>query len=116
PADEPGIETLTQGPIHEAFANPADLDPTPGHVVAKQPPPDVPEDPPQFMPEGAVWLPGYWSWDDEREDFVWITGVARIPPPGQRVVPGYYPEADGGWQRVSGFWLADEVTEVDYRP
>src|SRR3954454_132106 len=53
PADQPGVETLTHGPIHEAFANPADLDPTPGPVVPKQPPADVPEDPPEYMPEGA---------------------------------------------------------------
>src|SRR5262245_39672014 len=114
-ADQPGVETLTQGPIHEAFANPSDFDPTPGPVVHKQPPADVPEDPPDYMPEGAIWIPGYWGWDDDRDDFIWVTGVARVPPPDQRWVPGYYTEADGGWQRVSGFWISDETLEVSYR-
>src|SRR5262245_60967026 len=99
PADEPGVETLTQGPIHEAFANPADMDPTPGPVAPKQPPADVPEDPPDYMPEGAIWIPGYWVWDDDRDNFLWVTGVARVPPPGMRWVPGYFTEVDGGWQR-----------------
>src|SRR5438034_1620700 len=116
PAEQPGVETLTQGPIHEAFASPAELDPTPGHVAPKQPPADVPEDRPEYMPEGAVWLPGYWIWDDDRDDFLWVTGVARVPPPGMRWVPGYFAAAQGGWQRVSGFWTGRDVAEVDYRP
>lgn len=112
---EDGIETLTQGPIHEAFANPAELDPTPGPVVAKQPPVDVQEEPPEFMPEDSIWIPGYWIWDDERDDFVWVTGVARKSPPKMRYVPGYWTEADGGWQRVSGFWVGNETVELNYR-
>jgi WXXGXW repeat (2 copies) len=115
PNDEPGVETLTQGPIHEAFANPADLDPTPGPAIPKKPPADVPEDPPEYMPEGAIWIPGYWIWDDDRDDFVWVTGVARVPPPGQRWVPGYFAETDGGFQRVSGFWVNNDMSEVEYR-
>src|SRR5687767_775170 len=66
--NEEGVETLTQGPIHEAFANPAELDPTPGPVVMKRPPVDVQEEPPEFMPEDSIWIPGYWIWDDERDD------------------------------------------------
>jgi hypothetical protein len=67
------------------------------------------------MPDGAIWIPGYWIWDDDRDDFVWVTGVARVPPPGQRWVPGYFAEADGGWQRVSGFWVNNEIAEIDYK-
>src|SRR5436309_11327725 len=44
--DQDGVETLTRGPIHEAFANPAELDPAAAPIVAKQPPADVPEQPP----------------------------------------------------------------------
>ena len=106
PAEQEGIETLVQGPMHEAFANPADADPEPGPIVRKQPPQDVQEDPPEFMPEGAIWIAGYWIWDDERDDFVWVTGVARKAPPGMRFVSGYWTEADGGWQRVAGFWVS----------
>ena len=55
-SDPEGVETLTQGPIHEAFANPSDLDPTPGPVVMRQPPPDIQEEPPEFMPEDSTWI------------------------------------------------------------
>ena len=75
-ANQEGVEPQLQGAVHEAFANPADRDPTPGPIVNRQPPQDVKEDPPEFMPEGAIWIAGYWIWDDERNDFVWVTGVA----------------------------------------
>lgn len=115
PEEQEGIETLTQGPIHEAFANPSDLDPTPGPVVAKQPPADIAEEPPEFMPEDSVWISGYWIWDDERDDFIWVTGVARKIPPGMRYVPGYWMEVAGGYQRVSGFWTSADAAELEYR-
>jgi len=114
-SDPEGVETLTQGPIHEAFANPTDLDPTPGPVVARQPPPDIQEEPPEYMPEESAWIGGYWSWDDDRDDFIWVTGVARKTPPGMRYVLGYWTEVEGGWQRVSGFWASAEMTEIAYR-
>src|SRR5688572_6892912 len=47
PTEQEGVETLTRGPIHEAFANPADPDPEPSPVVPKKPPQDVPEQPPE---------------------------------------------------------------------
>lgn len=115
-SDPEGVETLTQGPIHEAFANPTDLDPTPGPIVTRQPPPDIQEEPPEYMPEDSVWYGGYWSWDDDRDDFIWVTGVARKTPPGMRYLPGYWTEVEGGWQRVSGFWTSAETTEIAYRP
>jgi len=115
PGDEEGIETLTHGPIHEAFANPTDLEPTPVPAATKEPPPLVPEEPPEYMPEGAIWIPGYWLWDDDRDDYLWVTGVARVPPPDMKWVPGYYTEVDGAWQRVSGFWVSSEVPKVEYR-
>lgn len=114
-SDPDGVESLTQGPIHEAFANPTDLDPTPGPVVATQPPEDIREEPPEFMPEDSTWIGGYWSWDEEQNEFLWVTGVARKSPPGMRYVPGYWTEATGGWQRVSGFWASADVGEIAYR-
>jgi hypothetical protein len=114
-ADEPGLETLTRGPIHEAFANPAELDPKSEPVVKQKPPPDVPEEPPAYQPEGNfIWLPGYWAWDEDRDNFLWVTGVWRQPPPGMRWVPGYWNEIDGGWQRVKGFWVKEDVEQISY--
>jgi hypothetical protein len=115
PPEQEGVEALTKGPIHEAFADPAMPDPQPSPVIAKAPPADVPEQPAAYKPEGDfIWIPGYWSWDDDRDDFLWVTGVWRQPPPGMRWVPGYWQEADGGWQRVKGFWIQDQTQDVAY--
>ena len=114
-AEQEGVETLTRGPIHEAFANPAEPDPEPNRLVPKQPPADVPEQPAAYRPEGDYeWIPGYWEWDDDRDEFLWVTGVWRQPPPNMRWVPGYWNQVEGGWQRVEGFWVGDEVENVTY--
>jgi len=111
------VEALLRGPIHEAFAEPVDYNPQPGLVVPKAPPELVPEMPPEVKPSAdAIWLAGYWAWDDERDDYIWISGVYRIPPPNQRWVPGYWQETDGGFQWISGFWVATDSREVEYLP
>lgn len=115
-ADTEGAEVLTRGPIHEAYAEPV-TDPKPTMIVSKKPPEDIEEVPPEFAPEaeGAIWIKGYWAWDDEREDYIWISGVQRVPPPGMRWVAGYWSEVDGGWQWTNGFWAPTEMEELSYR-
>ncbi len=114
--DADGAEVLTRGPIHEAFAEPV-TEPEPTLIVPKKPPEDVEEVPPEYAPEEgtAIWIKGYWAWDDEREDYIWISGVHRVVPPNQRWVAGYWAEADGGWQWNRGFWAPTETAELSYR-
>ena len=93
PADaEQGVQVLTRGPVHEAFAETVTFDPEPGIVVPKAPPAAIEELPPDQRPEGAnvAWIPGYWGWDDERNDFLWVSGIWRDLPPGRQWVPGYW--------------------------
>ena len=93
PADaEQGVQVLTRGPVHEAFAETVTFDPEPGVVVSKAPPAAIEELPPAHRPEGAhvTWIPGYWGWDDERNDFLWVSGIWRALPPGRQWVPGYW--------------------------
>ena len=87
-----GVEVLTRGPVHEAFAQAVTFDPQPGIVVPKAPPAPIEEMPPAQKPEGdnVVWIPGYWDWDDERDDFIWVSGIWRALPPGRQWVPGYW--------------------------
>src|SRR3954464_7569699 len=63
-----GVEVLTRGPVHEAFAETVTFDPQPGVIVPKMPPAPIEELPPQQRPAGAnvAWISGYWAWDDER--------------------------------------------------
>lgn len=117
-SEQEGREFLTRGPLHEAFATPYQSEGEPLPVLAKQPPEAINELPPAYQPDGknVVWIPGYWAWDDERDDFLWVSGVWRDIPPGQRWVPGYWQEADGGFRWVSGFWLGADVEQISYLP
>jgi len=107
PGDPGGPQVLARGPIHEAFASPISFNPTPGVVVPKPPPQtQIEEQPPAEKPVGAdvEWIPGYWAWDDERSDYLWVSGVWRDIPPGRQWVPGYWSQADDGFRWTPGFW------------
>src|SRR5687767_2832027 len=74
-----GIEVLSRGPVHEAFAQPYAADAAPPPSAPKAPPPPVPEVPPDNKPDGlnVQWIAGYWAWDEERHDFIWVSGFWR---------------------------------------
>lgn len=121
---------MTRGPIHEAFAEVINYNPEPTIVVEKRPPGAIEELPPDQKPEGEghLWIPGYWAWAEDRNDYIWISGVWRAPPPNTQWVPGYWSEVQGGWQWIPGYWqpvnaqpdqdqLAGiEAEEVEYLP
>ncbi len=116
-----GIEVLARGPVHEAFAS-LTGDPVPTQPVAKRPPAPIEEVPPAEKPEGNVlWISGYWAWDDDRKDYLWVSGVWRTPPPGKQWIAGYWREEGERWQWVPGFWTAapeqqQDIKEVAYLP
>jgi hypothetical protein len=116
-AQQEGVEVLARGPIHEAFAEPIDNRPQqPGQVVPKKPPDPIPEEPPDQKPEGenVQWISGYWSWDEDRSDFIWVSGIWRVSPPARQWIPGHWIQVDQGWQWSPGFWLA--VDQVPQQP
>lgn len=115
---EDGVQVLTRGPVHEAFAETVTFDPEPGVVVPKTPPAAIEELPPEQRPEGAnvAWIPGYWGWDDERKDFLWISGIWRDLPPGRQWVPGYWGKSGQGFQWTSGYWANAQMSDVEYLP
>jgi hypothetical protein len=117
PADE-GVQVLTRGPVHEAFAQAGITEIAAGVIISTAPPDPITELPPDQRPEGAnvAWIPGYWSWDDDRSDFIWVSGVWRDMPPGRQWVPGYWAPVDQGWQWVAGFWADAAQSDVNYLP
>lgn len=117
-SDANAIEYLTRGPLHEAFAEPYEADPSPAPLVTAEPPEPIDELPPEYRPAGdnVQWIPGYWAWDDERQDFLWVSGLWREVPPDHRWVPGYWVAVDSGYQWVSGFWAGAELAEIQYLP
>ena len=128
PDDPPAVpsadavgEVQGRGPIHEGFAQPGSGVGKAGPVVPKRPPAPIPETPPEQRPAGdnVAWIPGYWGWDEERRDFLWVSGFWRVAPAGRTWVAGYWSKTDDGWRWVSGLWnpaaQADQ-TEVPYLP
>lgn len=115
---EAGVEVLTRGPVHEAFAETIVFDPHPGIVVPKAPRELIEEVPPDQRPEGenVTWIPGYWGWDDDRTDYLWVSGTWRAVPPGRQWLPGYWGRSGQGYQWTSGYWADAMISEVEYLP
>jgi WXXGXW repeat (2 copies) len=125
PADQTGAQggqVMTRGPVHEAFAAPVVHDPKAAPTIDKQPPAPVQELPPEQKPAGqnVQWIPGYWSWDVSHNDFIWVSGIWREPPPNSQWVPGYWHDVEGGHQWVAGTWIpvsmAQSQSQQSYLP
>jgi hypothetical protein len=111
-------EVLTRGPVHEAFAEPVNLQIQEGLVVPNQPPVNIEEIPPAERPKGNryVWVPGYWSWDGDRNNYIWVSACWRAAPPKMSWVPGYWSQVTGGWEWVAGFWTPAGIQDIEYLP
>ena len=85
-------EVLTRGPVHEAFAEPVNMEIRAGMVAPSGPPPNIQEIPPDDRPRGEqfAWVPGYWSWDGDRNTYIWVSACWRAAPPNMYWVPGYW--------------------------
>ncbi len=113
-----GVEVLARGPVHEAYAQPTEVQPQPSPVIDREPPAPIDEVPPDQRPEGedVIWIPGYWAFDTDRNNFLWVSGFWRVPPHGHKWVPGCWQQVDRGWQWVAGFWAPQEQEELQYVP
>lgn len=116
PQEQP--EVLTSAPVHEAFAEPVNIQVQKGLVVPKPPPANIVEDTPPQRPVGEefVLIPGYWAWDMDRNDYIWISACWRAAPPNMSWVPGYWAQVDDGWEWVAGFWTPSGNQEIEYLP
>src|SRR5262245_4174436 len=116
-SDKEGPQVQGRGPIHEGFAQPIQP-PRPGAVVPTAPPAPIEEQPPEEKPRGdnVVWVPGYWAWDAERQDFLWVSGFWRVAPKGRKWMPGYWAKTDRGHQWVGGFWASTNLRQLPYVP
>jgi hypothetical protein len=110
------VELLARGPVHEAFAEPASVRPEPGPIVPSRPREPLEEEPAAEKPEGdkVQWLPGYWAWDEERTDFLWVSGIWRNVPPGRVWVPGRWTPVADGSQWSPGYWAAESQQDTEY--
>jgi hypothetical protein len=116
--DVPGEQVLARGPVHEAFAGMVTFNPEPGLVVTMAPPDLIEEMPPEERPAGdnVTWIPGYWAWDEERSDFLWVSGTWRALPPGRAWIAGYWGNHAQGYQWISGYWADATTRQATYLP
>jgi WXXGXW repeat (2 copies) len=112
------FEVLARGPVHEAYATPVEYQPEAGPIADKAPPEPIDELPPDQKPEGddVEWIPGYWAWENEDKDFLWVSGFWRDMPPDRRWVPGTWQEAADGWHWTPGFWAPEAAETIEYSP
>ena len=111
-------EVLSRGPVHEAFAEPVTMQTQDGLIASQQPPPNIEEVPPAERPQGSqfVWIPGYWSWDADRNSYIWVSACWRAAPPKMSWVPGYWSQVSGGWEWIAGYWAPAGVQNIEYLP
>jgi hypothetical protein len=114
PAPDSRLSVLEKGVIHEGFAEPAAHVRGRGVTAPKAPPAPVGELPPEPKPAGEAvkWLPGYWHWDAERSDFVWVCGCYRNVPPDCAWEPGRWKDARGKWAYFPGYWRPAEAKSL----
>lgn len=99
--------------FHEAFiakANDINL----LHPVNVDPPRSIVEKIPPQTGADTQWIPGYWAWIEEEQDYVWVTGLWRNPPPGHVWNKGRWLAIENGWAWLQGFWSKMPVTELAY--
>jgi hypothetical protein len=116
--NQEGVQVQGRGPVHEAYAEPSLAQPAAPPVVPKQPPDPVEEVPPDQKPEGenVQWVPGYWAYDEDSADFLWVSGLWRDIPPGQQWMPGHWTQTEDGWQWTPGFWAQANQEETEVVP
>lgn len=118
PSSQDGMTILGRGPLHEAFGQPVSTNPQPGPTAQKTPPDPIAEEPPEQKPAGdnVQWIPGYWSWDLDKKDWIWVSGMWRNEPPGRKWVPGHWSKTEAGWQWAPGFWAPATESQIEYSP
>lgn len=94
--------------IHEAFVQNYS-EAIPLELIAATPPGARDEKPPLSKNPLLKWIPGYWAWNRDKKDFVWICGTWRLPPPDRVWLKGYWTEVDNGWVWVRGAWMPDQA-------
>lgn len=107
------LQIYENGPVHEAFVTRVS-----GEIVLQaaptRPPDPVTERIPKQTDLQAVWIPGYWAWETSLDDFVWVSGAWRRPPPGHQWVSGFWKNDDEGWVWMPGFWSRTPQDQVMY--
>lgn len=107
------VRVLDDGPIHEAFVPPV-TGVTALEAIAKEPPPPIVEKVPAKCDPEAIWIQGYFAYNEEIDDFNYVGGCWRKPPRGLVWVDGFWQEFPEGWVWIRGFWSPKPAAELVY--
>lgn len=108
-----GVEAVKDGPIHEAFMT-REFGGLILDAIPTEPPEEINERIPAQTDPQAQWIPGYWAWSQDRNDYLWVSGVWRKPPPGHQWIGGYWKDFDEGSVWIPGFWSEIPETRLEY--
>jgi hypothetical protein len=93
--------------LHEALQSARERPEAARVHVRREPPASIVERPSGRRPGArAQWVPGYWEWDAERNEFVWMGGMWQVAPPGSVWAPGRWVREADGWYRAPGSWVS----------
>ena len=72
-------------------------------------PPALPiYDQPPCPEDGWIWVPGYWAWDDDDQDYYWVPGSwVEAPQPGLLWTPAWWGWENGAFLFHDGFWATE---------
>lgn len=107
------IKTYENGPVHEAVVTRVSGN-TLLEAVPEKPPEPINERIPRQLDFQAEWIGGYWAWDTQEGQFVWVSGAWRRPPPGHQWVTGFWKQAEEGWVWFPGFWSRSGGANLQY--
>lgn len=104
---------VADGPIHEAFV-PAVTGVSALEAIPREPPPPIIEKIPASCDPDAVWIKGYWDYDEDSDDFQWVGGCWRRPPRGHHWIDGFWYPIEQGFVWIRGFWSAVPEKQLVY--
>ncbi|MCH9626310.1 MAG: hypothetical protein S4CHLAM123_15060 [Chlamydiales bacterium] len=107
------VESIKEGPIHEAFLV-QEFGDLILEAVPNQPPKPITELKPLEEEMQAIWIPGYWAWSRKYGEYMWVSGVWRRPPPGLYWISGYWKGYPVGWVWIHGFWSRVPEEALEY--
>ena len=95
--------TLTTASLHAQMGVSVNVE------TSRVPPPPLPEyEQPEAPGDGYIWTPGYWSWDDQQQDYFWVPGTWVMPPAeGLLWTPGYWAYDNDAYTWNEGYWSQD---------
>ncbi len=99
-------------PIHEAFISKSGG--SQSIVATREPPPSIAEKVPPRPAKDLTWIRGYWAWVADQNDFAWVCGVWRRPPPNHIWIYGDWINQGDVWAWAAGFWSSMPLNGLVY--